>query len=298
MSPIVTRDMGEIAYVDHASTPDLQEWYRHDPNVDVDRIVEVSYIWGESSLEEAIGPDKKFDYVIASHVVEHVPDMITWLQEIAAVLKPGGVLSLAIPDKRYTFDVLRRETVPADLIEAYTHRSRKPSSGQIFDHYSMVVDADTQKIWKGELGDHTFRKKFTLDKVIGLCREASEDDKYIDTHCWVLTPYSFIENLKMLVRLDLLDFEMAKFDETVYAQLEFFVTLRKLDRGLPPEQRQQHQLESFPDVQPPESTEALQARIAQQDRLIAVLTESRSRRLSRHLREAAIALQKRLRADA
>ena len=298
MSPIVTQDMGEIAYVDHASTADLQEWYRHDPNVDINRIVDVSYIWGESSLEEAIGTDKKFDYVIASHVVEHVPDMITWLQEIAAVLKPGGVLSLAIPDKRYTFDILRRETVPADLIEAYDRRSRKPSSGQIFDHYSMVVDADTQKIWKGEPGDHTLRKKFTLDKVVGLWREASENNKYIDTHCWVFTPYSFIDNLKMLIRLDLLDFEVASFDETVYAQLEFFVTLRKLDEALPPEQRQQRQLESLPDVQAPESTEALQARIAQQDRLIAALTESKGRRLGRRFREATVALQRRLRAGA
>ncbi len=50
------------------------------------------------------------DLLVASHVIEHVPDLITWLREIASVLKPTGQARLAIPDRRYTFDLLRVET--------------------------------------------------------------------------------------------------------------------------------------------------------------------------------------------
>jgi len=46
----------------------------------------------------------RFDYCLASHVIEHIPNPIAFFQSIAHLLKPGGVLSLAVPDKRYTFD--------------------------------------------------------------------------------------------------------------------------------------------------------------------------------------------------
>jgi len=104
--PVISPAAGHIEYVDRLSTEALREKYAADPNVDVSQIVPVSYVLGASTLPEAVG-DARFDYVIASHVIEHVPDPIGWFREIAAVLKPGGVLALAIPDKRWTFDCRR-----------------------------------------------------------------------------------------------------------------------------------------------------------------------------------------------
>lgn len=119
--PVVPPAAGRIEYVDHLPTEALREKYAADPNVDIDQIVPVNYVWGASTLPEAVG-DQRFDYVIASHVIEHVPDPIGWFKEIAAVLKPGGVLSLAIPDKRWTFDCRREVTSASALIESYFER--------------------------------------------------------------------------------------------------------------------------------------------------------------------------------
>ena len=295
MNPIVTRKMGDIAYVDHASRRDLQEWYRNDPNVDIDKIVDVDYVWGESSLEEAVGADRKFDYVIASHVIEHVPDMITWLSEVSTILKPGGILSLVVPDKRYTFDRLRRETVPADLIDAHTRRLRKPSSRQIFDHFSMVVEANAQKLWDGEVEAQDLKKMFSDEAALNACRDAIDNDKYIDSHCWVFTPFSFFENLKTLIRLNLFDFELVEFSDTERGHIEFFVTLRKLDDALPQAARQERQLASLPPVPAPPAPELLQVKVQQQERLIAELTRSRGGRLLAPLRGAWTRLEKRVR---
>lgn len=295
MNPIVTRKMGDIAYVDHASTSDLREWYRNDPNVNIEKIVDVNYVWGESSLEEAVGAGKKFDYVIASHVIEHVPDMITWLSEISTILKTGGILSLVVPDKRYTFDRLRRETVPADLVEAYTRRLRKPSSKQIFDHFSMVVEADAQKIWDGEVEEHEFKKMFTEQAALNACRDAIENEKYIDSHCWVFTPFSFFENLKTLIHLDLFDFELVEFRDTERGQIEFFATLRKLDDALPQAERQARALATLPILPAPQSPEILQVKVQQQEKLIAELMRSRGWRFTAPIRDAWARLDKRLR---
>src|ERR1700743_1724309 len=97
-----TGENGTVYYVDHASTPELREKYKNDPLVDIDALVEVDAVWGKESLSEALG-GKGVDYVIASHVLDHVPDLVGWLAETSAILKANGQLRLAVPDKRFTF---------------------------------------------------------------------------------------------------------------------------------------------------------------------------------------------------
>lgn len=108
-SPIVTPSEGNIIYVDHADLATLRRRYADHASVDVTRIVEVNAVWGANTLQEAIGKDRTVDYVIASHVIEHVPDLLGWLEEIEGVLGPEGTLRLAVPDRRFSFDYLRQE---------------------------------------------------------------------------------------------------------------------------------------------------------------------------------------------
>ncbi|MCY7273284.1 MAG: class I SAM-dependent methyltransferase [Phormidesmis sp. CAN_BIN44] len=72
--------------------------------MNLSKIVDVDYVWGEKSLIDLLETEAPLDYVIASHVIEHVPDFIGWLSEVRGILKPGGILSLAIPDKRQCLD--------------------------------------------------------------------------------------------------------------------------------------------------------------------------------------------------
>jgi len=57
------------------------------------------------------------DFVIANHVLEHVTDTIGSMAEWHRILKPGGILLIAVPDKRSTFDRERERTTLAHLIE-------------------------------------------------------------------------------------------------------------------------------------------------------------------------------------
>ena len=69
-------------------------------------------------------PDGSLDFVVANHVLEHLTDPIRALCEWHRILCEGGLLYMAVPDKRFTFDHRRRRTTLDHLEE--DHRSSLP----------------------------------------------------------------------------------------------------------------------------------------------------------------------------
>ncbi len=67
---------------------------------------------------------RSLDFLIASHVLEHMPYPLRALRTWYDALAPGGALLLKVPDKRYTFDVKRART-PLDHLLRETHDQRE-----------------------------------------------------------------------------------------------------------------------------------------------------------------------------
>jgi SAM-dependent methyltransferase len=59
--------------------------------------------------------DKKYDVVLASHVLEHIANPLKALRHWRAALRPGGRLLLVLPDRRHCFDH-RRPVTPASVL--------------------------------------------------------------------------------------------------------------------------------------------------------------------------------------
>jgi SAM-dependent methyltransferase len=72
------------------------------------------------------------DFLIASHVLEHLPFPLAALRAWYEALAPSGALLLKVPDKRYTFDATRLRTPLARLIDEY----RRPETLDFRAHYS------------------------------------------------------------------------------------------------------------------------------------------------------------------
>jgi SAM-dependent methyltransferase len=60
---------------------------------------------------------RSLDFVIASHVLEHLADPLGFLGEMHRVLRPGGIAIVLLPDRRHTFDRTRPPTSLQHLIE-------------------------------------------------------------------------------------------------------------------------------------------------------------------------------------
>ena len=114
--------------IDHASREELLSKYeRHE--VAHDQIEEVDFVWRGESYVELTGRPGQYDWMIGSHLVEHMPDLIGFLADCDALLDDGGVLSLVIPDKRYIFDRFRPITGLARVIDAHEAVVDKICSG-------------------------------------------------------------------------------------------------------------------------------------------------------------------------
>ena len=224
--PIIPRDSPHVFYVDFIDTAGLRDRYKQDPAVVTERIVDVSGVWGQNTLEEVAGASAPFDVVVASHVIEHVPDLVTWLGELSSVLKDGGSIRLAIPDRRYTFDFLRKETELACVLNAFVVNARVPQPRQVLDFALNMAMVDCVAAWTGSVDTSSLVRCYTPDQALELARSAISG-VYHDVHCWVFTPKSFVVLMQELSRMGLIDLEFDHLVGTREYTIEFFVELKK-----------------------------------------------------------------------
>jgi SAM-dependent methyltransferase len=64
-------------------------------------------------------PDRSQDFVICSHVLEHLAEPIGLLADLHRILRPGGVLLILLPDRHRTFDRSRDGTPLEHLVAEF-----------------------------------------------------------------------------------------------------------------------------------------------------------------------------------
>lgn len=250
-SPLVHKGQADVHYVDVHLTPALRESHADHPGLPLDDFVEVDVALIQDghirSLAEATAGLGPFDWVMASHVIEHVPDVIAWLSDVADVLVDDGRLVLAVPDRRYCFDVRRPPTTVGEMLLAHHHHDLRPSVRAIFDHFTTAVAITSTEAWR-----HVVREDeepiHGLAYARGQVEKSVRDGEYVDCHVWLFTPRAFVEQLSMLAEMDLLDFVVDSIEPTAVDDLEFYATLRRLPRSLSAEERAQRRAVGFPEV--------------------------------------------------
>ena len=119
-NPTVPKEDGwNVISVDHDTMEGLLVAYAGNPYVSAGSLQPVDVVWNHGLLSAALKNGGYavgcFDYIVASHVIEHFPDLLGTLMDFEKILAEGGVLSLAVPDQRYCFDFFMPWSV------SYTH---------------------------------------------------------------------------------------------------------------------------------------------------------------------------------
>jgi hypothetical protein len=203
-SPIIPKHLGfDVTIVDHADQVTLVEKYRgRVPDVSV--IEPVDVIW-HGELLSTLLPQRHFDSIVASHVIEHAPDFVGFLKDCSGLLTEGGAIYLIIPDRRYCFDALSPLSDPAKVIA--DHRlGRVMHSFESFYRVGSQIKADGEPAWGQQ---PVSRLDFVTGTPANWLKDAeamSNSPTYIDNHENFFTPSSFallVEELRFIGLTDL-----------------------------------------------------------------------------------------------
>ncbi|MEP6650859.1 MAG: methyltransferase domain-containing protein [Lapillicoccus sp.] len=231
-SPLVLADEANVRYADVLDQEGLRRHFTGDANVVLDEIPPIDFVLtgpeGARLLGESVPERAAFDWVVASHVVEHVPDLLGWLDDIASLCADGGQLALVVPDRRYTFDIHRAQTTIGQIIETHELGPRVPTTRAVFDHFASHATVPVDAAWRGEMPSDAART-FSLEQVSTVLDQA-RNGEYVDSHVWTFTPSTFADQMVMLGRLGLVHLVPEAVTETGHDDLEFYAVLRRLPR--------------------------------------------------------------------
>ena len=227
-NPLLPKAQGyRVETLDHATQAELQSKYRDNPGADADAIEPVDHVSDGRLMVEVIGRDKTYDFIVASHVIEHAPDILGFLKDCEALLKPGGVLVLAVPDMRYCFDRFRPRSSLGAVIDAHREGRRRHTRASLIDRIAYNSRLDDRPGWSRTCTG-TQRLQFDLETVPAIAAKY-ESGAYVDTHGWQFTPSSFRGLVEDLFSLGMIGLREERFVETPI--FEFFTILSREGQG-------------------------------------------------------------------
>jgi SAM-dependent methyltransferase len=147
-APLIVPRTARVKYVDRMNVAQLRERYPEMVNQPFPEIAIVDD--GETLV--TIG-DATQDFVIANHLIEHCENPLLTFQNLFRVLKPAGILFMAVPDKRFTFDADRPSTT-IDHVRRDFSQGPEWSRRQHYEEWSRLVNKRTGPEIEEEVKKH------------------------------------------------------------------------------------------------------------------------------------------------
>ena len=146
-SPIASERAGiQIHTIDHLGQEGLRLKYKAH-NVNIDKVEVVDFVWDGKSYAELTGNRNFYQWIIASHFIEHTPDIVAFLIQCEEILADQGVLSLVVPNSGFCFEHLRSIGSISEVIDAHLQKRKIHSAGNGYDHFANVITQNKSISW-------------------------------------------------------------------------------------------------------------------------------------------------------
>ncbi len=113
-NPLPVSKNVSVTYIDRMSVNSLRQHY---PELKNQKLVNVD-IMSNGELLDGV-KDMSQDFVISIHLIEHVENPLGAIENWLRVLKPGGIIYLAVPNKDNSFDKHRDITSNSHILKDY-----------------------------------------------------------------------------------------------------------------------------------------------------------------------------------
>lgn len=223
-NPLLPKSGGyRVETLDHMDRAELVAKYAAAPGVDVSAIEDVDYVSDGRPVAQVVPRRDYYDFIVASHVIEHVADPIGFINDCASMLKPKGRLVLAVPDKRTSFDAIQPLSSPGQMLDARLGGRAKATPGAVFDAFAYDVLFDGQPNWFPRDGGPQLAFAHTLDSAAANFEIARGSSRSFDVHLWRFTPTTFRLAIADLRAIGAIRMGEAAFDDSLAG--EFFIAL-------------------------------------------------------------------------
>jgi len=226
-SPIASKADGyDVEIIDCMDKKALISYFEDHP-VDISKIEEVDYVWEGEPYPELIKKTNHYDWIISSHSIEHTTNLIGFLNDCDEILKDNGVISLAIPDKRFCFDYFRPLSGIGKVIDSHLNQNVRHSFGTHVEFNLNCCELDGVGSWGVKSFSKASKDKFSFVNetvsALKIAKEADDTTQYTDAHEWCFTYSSF----RLLIQ-DLYDLgyiKLKEFSSFPSSGNEFHITL-------------------------------------------------------------------------
>lgn len=175
-NPLRVPKGARVRYVDRMSVGDLRAQY---PELAAKVLTPVDIVDDGETLSTL--PEGSEDFIIANHFLEHCEDPLGALLAHQRVVKPGGVLFLCVPDKRFTFDQERELTSYDHILRDHREGPRWSRREHVLDwvrHVEHIDDAREQERRSDQLlaeGYSIHYHVWTFETLVAMLLRARED---------------------------------------------------------------------------------------------------------------------------
>ncbi len=164
-----------------------------------------------------------FDAVYSSHVIEHRPDLVHYLRDVATILGDSGAYFILCPDTRYCFNAVLVESTIADVLDAYLSARRVHTFRSVLPMY-MTTNNNQLIHWR----DGSEAVSLDLDRIRKRIDKLHEvNGAYVDAYAWRFTPNTFGQIIEKLREMELVSVPAARVYDTPYGWNEFGAILIK-----------------------------------------------------------------------
>ena len=201
-TPILPVTHKNSRFADIMDQRSLRKKYKKAANVKANDIPVIHYVhdFGRRKFIETTR-GQKFFLIIASHIIEHVPDPISWFREVYEIMTPGALLRLVVPDRRFSYDFRRRPTNVPDLVGAFLEKRTRPPPAIIYEYRVLKKPSlpDTKVLWTNPPDPaHDILVEIHNAAIVEANRST-----YADVHCWAFTPNTFVKIVDFLNKVNL-----------------------------------------------------------------------------------------------
>jgi SAM-dependent methyltransferase len=128
--------------------------------------------------KDALEPvaSQSVDFVVCSHVLEHLANPLRVLSDVYRVLRRGGIALILLPDRRMTFDAGREATSLDHVVSEYERGVTEVDDDHVIEFITHVGDPETVRSFERDVSKRP--------EMLDYQRRRS-----IHVHCWTFDEF-------------------------------------------------------------------------------------------------------------